>query len=77
MSEGIAVARDTVQRIFELVRVRTQIALGKNVSPKSISNQELAEWYSNPKVQLHGRAEAVTKSFVETGMMVCNSILRR
>lgn len=72
VSEGIAVGRDTVQRIIEIHNTRKALEAKHN---SKVSNERLVEFYKE-KITLNPRAEPITPAFIETASVVYLHMLR-
>lgn len=73
VSEGLAVGRDAVQRIFEVHNTRK--ALEAKAGGARVSNERLAEHYKK-NIRLNPRAEPVTATFVESASVLYSHMLR-
>ena len=67
-----AVGRDTLQRIFEVLRIRR---LMEQTSGKAVSNEALVQYYEK-NISLSTESEAVTSTFIIQTSVVYNNILK-
>ena len=68
-----AVGRDTLQRIFEVLRIRRLMEQSRGAG--KVSNEALAQYYEN-EINLSTESEAVTATFINQTSVVYNNILK-
>ncbi|CAK0905696.1 unnamed protein product [Prorocentrum cordatum] len=68
-----AVGRDTLQRIFEVLRIRRLMEQSRGAG--KVSNEALAQYYEN-EINLSTESEAVTSTVINQTSVVYNNILK-
>lgn len=72
LSEAVAVGRDTVQRIFEVIKTRSSL---EQSSGGKVSNEALVTYYKE-RITLSAQSEPVTKTFIELVSLVHTYMLK-